>query len=257
MRPDRLKETLELYDKGVVGRATVLLAGNYKISDGATPEEDLEKFTRELMLRDPALFQMPAVRQVAGYTEDILPANAVVTPQGGPGAGPPPPPPPPTGIAPTIGGALPLGSEAQNAPGGPPPVPSGVPTTAPSITASMTALNLFAVANASVMRALELAGKRLAGNQHRQAESQFSCPPYELHTKIKVQGEEQAAKLLSGAWEHVGVLAQQLDPHIRDANGLCAALDLYCTTLLVREKPHQPFLLREFLHRTGFLNEPT
>ena len=67
VRPERLKDTLELYREGIASRETVILAGNYKLSD-IPEDEDLLRFTRELMLRDPNLFQIPAVRRVAGYT---------------------------------------------------------------------------------------------------------------------------------------------------------------------------------------------
>lgn len=251
VRPERLKETHELYRDGIVSGDTVRLAGDYKISDAPTLEENLEKFTRELMLRDPNLFQIPAVRKIAGFTDEILPPNTVVTPQGG-GAGPPPPPAPPTGISPTPGGPMPQDTQAQNAPGGPPPVPAGGPPSGLTAAASVTPLNLFVVANATVLRALELAGKRLAGNVNR---AQFSAPTYELHTKLKIQGPEQLDRLLSGAWDHLEVLVEQVDPAI-NVNSLRESLDEYCRVLLTREKPHHPVILKEYLTRAGLLDVP-
>ena len=250
VRPERLKETRELYAEGLVSKAEVLLQGDYAISAAPSVEEDLQKFTRELMLRDPNLFQIPAVRKVAGYTDDVLPPETVVTPQtqpGMPGAGPPPPPAPPTGISPTAGGPIPQITEAQNAPGGPPPVPAGV-TAAASVPAWA---NVLVMANATVLRALEVAGKRLAGNINRH---QFSVPPYELHTKISVQSKDRAEKLLDGAWDHLHVLASHVDPGL-DAAALETALNHYCTTLLTREKPHQVTLLGEYLKQAGFIDE--
>lgn len=250
VRPERLKETRELYDQGLVSKAEVLLQGDYAISAAPSTEEDLQKFTRELMLRDPNLFQIPAVRKVAGYTDDVLPPETVVTPQtqpGQPGAGPPPPPAPPTGISPTAGGPIPQITEAQNAPGGPPPVPAGV-----TASASVPAwANVLVMANATVLRALEVAGKRLAGNANR---LQFSVPTYELHTKITVRGKERAERLLEGAWDHLHVLAAHVDPGL-DASALETALNHYCTTLLIREKPHQVALLGEYLKQAGFIDE--
>jgi len=252
VRPERLKETQELQRDGIVSREAVRLAGNYKNSDAPTTEEDLEKFTRELMLRDPNLFQIPAVRKIAGFTDEILPPETVVTPQapGTPGAGPPPPPAPPTGISPTAGGPIPQITEAQNAPGGPPPAPAGTPAGV-TASATVTPLNIFVVANATVLRALELAGKRLAGNVNR---TQFSAPTYELHTKLKIE-PERVDKLLAGAWDHLSVLVEQVDSSI-DTAALQDALDQYCRTLLVREKPHQPILLKEYLTRAGLLDAP-
>ena len=249
VRPERLKETREMYDAGLVSKAAVLLAGDYKISDAPDTDEDLLRFTRELMLRDPNLFQIPAIRKVAGYTDEILPPDTVVTPQvpGQPGAGPPPPPAPPTGISATAGGPIPTETVAQNAPGGPPPgPPAGITASA----AVMAPLNVFVLAHATVLRAMELAGKRLAGNMHRY---EFTVPTHELHTQLPVDGPEKAAKLLNGAWDHLPDLAEQVDPTM-DTGALKAALNNYCTTLLVRRKPHRVELLKMYLERSGFLS---
>jgi hypothetical protein len=248
VRPERLKDTREMYNDGLVSKATVLLSGDYKISDAPSTEEDLEKFTRELMLRDPNLFQIPAIRKVAGYTEEILPADTVVTPQtagpGMPGAGPPPPPAPPTGISATPGGPIPQETEAINAPGGPPPAPA-------AITASASTVNTFFLANATVLRAMELAGKRLLTATNR--DKWPDTPPHELHTKIRVKDAEHAKTLLSGAWDHLSVLASHMELGL-DTGALQQSLDVYCTTLLCREKAHQPVLLGEFLRLKGFLD---
>jgi hypothetical protein len=255
VRPERLKDTLELYDKGLVSRETVLLSGDYKISDAPEDEEDLRNFTRELMLRDPNLFQIPAVRKVAGYTPEILPNDTVVTIQqpGQPGAGPPPPPPPPTGISATPGGPMPVGpSEAQNALGGPPPVPSGAP--AGGITAAATVpmpMNVFVVANATVLRALERAGKRLLDRHSR--DKWPDVPPYELHSRIRVGGEEHATRLLDGSWDHLEILAHAVDPDM-DTGALQDSLQEYCMTLLVTEQLHHVNLLGQYLKQQGFLD---
>jgi hypothetical protein len=255
VRPERLKDTREMYDAGLVSRATVLLSGDYKISDAPTEEEDLERFTRELMLRDPNLLQIPAIRKVAGYTDEILPPNTVFPPQGGPGgAGPPPPPAPPTGISETAGPPIPLQTEAQNAPGGPPPVPSGAP---PGITASASDPDAFAVANASVfvvanaavLRAMELVGKRLLNRQHRNAYP--NVPQHDLHTCIPVEGTEHAHRLLLGAWDHLYTLAAQVDPRL-DAQALGVALDEYCVQLMSQQRQHQSALLARVLQHRGF-----
>jgi hypothetical protein len=252
VRPERLKETQELYRDNIVSAEAVRIAGNYKISDAPDDEEDTKKFVRELMLRDPNLFQIAAVRKASGISEDILPPETVVTPAPGtPGAGPPPPPAPPTGISPTAGGPIPQVTEAQNAPGGPPPLPSGTPPAGITASTSVTPLNIFVVANATVLRALELAGKRMAGNVNRM---QFSTPTHELHTMLKLEDPERLDKLMSGAWDHLAILAAQVDPDI-DVPTLQSALDQYCRTLIVREKPHQPILLKEYLTRAGLLHD--
>ena len=254
VRPQRLEDTMNMYEKQLVSRAAVLLAGDYKLSDLPTDEEDLRRFTRELMLRDPNLFQIPAVRKVAGYTEEVLPSTTVVTPQqpGQPGmpggAGPPPPPPPPTGIQPTGPTPMPENSTAQNALGGPPP------PTPPAVTAATSvpsAINMFVVANASVLRALELSGKRLL--DHSTRNKWPDVPAHELHTRIRVGGTDHGNKLLAGAWDHFGTLASQLDPSM-DSQGIRDTLQEYCLTLLTSEKPHTIKLLADHLIKRGFLD---
>jgi hypothetical protein len=251
VRPERLEDTLGLYDKSLVSRETVLLSGDYKISDAPSVEEEMMLFTRELMLRDPNLFQIPAVRKVAGYTDDLLPPNTVVTPQqpGQPGAGPPPPPPPPTGIQPTPGGPMPLESVAQNNPAGPPPVPGAPGAVAASATVP-TAVHTFVVSNAAVLRALERAGKRLLDRHSR--DRWPDVPAYELHTRIRVGGADHAERLLEGAWDHLPVLVAALDHHV-DTGSLEESLQHYCMTLLVQEQPHDVKLLGQYLTNQGLI----
>lgn len=252
VRPQRLQDTLNLYEKQIVSAQTVLLEGDYKISDAPGPEEDLMRFTRELMLRDSNLFQIAAVRKVAGYTDDILPPDTVIPTQqagapGMPGAGPPPPPAPPTGIVPTAAGLPPADSTAANALGG----PGGSNAAAPAaVTASASAITLFAVANASVVRALELAGKRLLTPSQR---GQWTdVPPHELHTRIRVSGPDHAAQLLGSSLDHFDVLAGHLElgeyaPAVRDV------LHRYCVSLLCQEKPHHVTLLASVLDNQDLL----
>jgi hypothetical protein len=244
VRPERGKEAREMYKEGIVGRETVINLNDLKLSDMPTEDEDLRQFTRELMLRDPQLMQIPAIRVLAGFTEEKLPANTVVTPQQAGGAGPPPPPPPPTGIVSTPGMALPTDSTAANAPG-----PMAAP--APAITASAGVDPLFMVCNATVYRAMELAGKRLAGNVNRQT---FTCQTHEIHTRIGARGRDYE-KLLSGAWDHLPALLRELYPEVDNMMSLAiqGSLEVYCAGLLDRSLSHKPALLHAFLAKKGML----
>ena len=252
VRPQRLTDTLNLYKEGVVGAAAVLLAGDYKLTDAMSPEEDLKLFTRQLMERDPNLFQMAAVRKVAGYTDEILPPEGVVPPQPGtPGGGPPPPPAPPTGIVPAGVTPLPVNSTAQNALGGPGENQSSNPSPGLAAGASVPALNMFVLANATVLRAMEVAGKRLLGREKR--ERWPDVPAYALHTRIKVGDQEKAEELLKGAWDHLSALAEMVDPGL-DTAPLQQSLDHYCIQLLVSEQPHTYSRLGQFLRDRGLLH---
>jgi hypothetical protein len=254
VRPERLKDTREMYKEGLVSRETVLLAGDYAKTDAPTDEEDLMRFTRELMLRDPNLLQIPAIRAVAGYTEEILPSNTIVTPMqpggGMMGAGPPPPPPPPTGIEAVAGQAPPADSVAQNAlpgPGGAAGVPAGTPATV-TASAGDQGLNVFLVANATVLRAMERAGKRML--TRFTANNYPDTPLFELHTQLPAR--QDIDNLLSGAWDQMSALADAVDPRL-DVATLQEALNAYCSRLLVTRQPHRPELLAGFLRQNGLL----
>jgi hypothetical protein len=252
VRPERGKEAREMYKEGIIGRETVITLNDLKLSDIPEDEEDLRLFTRELMLRDPNLFQIPVVRKIAGYTDEILPPDTVVTPPaqpGMPGAGPPPPPAPPTGIQPTSGGPMPLESEAQNRLSGPPPAPPGV-TASATVPASV---NTFVVSNATVLRALDRAGKKLLDRHSR--DKWPEVPAYELHTRIRVGDREHASRLLDGAWDHLPVLAAAVD-HNMNTPALQETLHEYCVTLLTNEQPHHVQLLGQYLRDQGFLDGP-
>jgi hypothetical protein len=251
VRPERLKDTRELYKEGLVSRAAVLRAGDYAITDAPKVDEDLQRFTRELLLRDANLFQIPAVRKVAGYTEAILPSNTMVTPQtaGMPGAGPPPPPPPPTGISPTPGGPMPVESVAQNAlpgPGGEAGTPAGMTAAA---SAQAHDMNVFLVANATVLRAMERAGKRLL--TRGTAGKYPQTPAHELHTQLPAR--DDTAGLLEGAWDQMSVLAQTAELGVNVEN-LQTALETYCAALLTHRKPHRVETLANWLRQQGLLD---
>jgi len=252
VRPERLKDTLNMYEKGLVSADAVRLAGDYAISDAPTDEESMKRFTQELMLRSPdSLIQSVDLRKVAGYTDDILPATAVVAPAAGtPGAGPPPPPAPPTGIQPTGPAPLPQGSVAQ---GAPPPV-EGDAVVASATAAAHSSITTFAVANAVAVRALEVAGKRLLTRNQRQ--EVHGVPPEALHTRIPVTGAEHAGKLLAGAWDHLSSLAFHLGIEEADVQALRNTLDGYCTQRLLGGVCHDAGLLHDEMMERGLLDVP-
>ena len=149
---------------------------------------------------------------------------------------------------------MPVGpSEAQNALSGPPPVPSGAPAgiTAAAAATVPASMNVFVVANATVLRALERAGKRLLDRHSR--DKWPEVPAYELHTRIRVGDRNRANYLLEGAWDHLPVLAMAVDPNM-DIGVLRGALQDYCSTLLVQEQLHHVHLLGQYLSAAGILD---
>lgn len=141
---------------------------------------------------------------------------------------------------------MPLESVAENNPAGPPPAPTGLAASA-TVPASV---HTFVVSNATVLRALERAGRRLLDRHNR--DRWPDVPPYELHTRIRVGGAEHAERLLEGAWDHLPVLATALDDSL-DTHALQESLQHYCMTLLVQEQPHDVKLLGQYLTSQGLL----
>lgn len=262
-RPQRLTDTLNLYNANppVVNAEAVRLAGDYSTSDAPSDAELATRYIRELILRDPTLFQNAEIRRVAGFDASVLPANLVI--QGQPGAGPPAPPVPPTGIQATEPPPLPVDSTAQNAPGGPvgggqgaPPAPNPPPPS--GLTASSTRVGdvddpwtILIMAHGAVLRAMEIAGKRTltasARGQH------MDVPAYELHTRTVVADRQRAASLLAGAWDQLLVTASMFNMSV-PVEDLQHALNGYCTTLLMDGVPHRVDALRAMLMERGFIH---
>jgi len=101
-------------------------------------------------------------------------------------------------------------------------------------------------ANAMVLRALELAGKRMLTPTHRSMFPDTDVTTF--HTKVRVAGEEHADKLLKGAWDYS---RQYLAGTGVDVDRTVTVLDRYVKGLLVRSIEHHPSLLAAMLHEAG------
>jgi hypothetical protein len=270
VRPQRFTDALNLYEKGLLSADAVRDAGYFKDSEKQDETESARIFVREVVLRDPQLFSMQGVRELAGITEEMLPQTAIAPPAVGAGAGPglpgmggsgpPPPPPPPTGIQTTLPNPLP-------GVGSPPPIPTGMPPAgglpkggppggglpAPAMHASagqdqMYYAALLVAAESTVRRGLELAGGRLLTRHER--DRWPDVPRHELHTRIKVMDASHALKLMNGAFSHLQDLSEMLGI---DSEPIKGALNEYCSALLTTGTPHNKDVLYNFLKVRGFL----
>lgn len=251
VRPDRLKDTLALYEKGVVSARAVLLSGAYPLSSAPDERESAEKFIRELLLRDPSQFANPVIREAAGISENIIGADAIAAPAPAPGAGPPPPPPPRTAITPAT--ATPQESTNPAAPVAANTSGTNQAARTASSRVPIGPMALAVLAHTTVLRAMELAGKKLLTRDQRGRWE--SVAAHDLHTRIRVRDEGHAVTLLAGAWDRLGTLATDLDITV-DSPLLAATLQEYCVTLLVRGLSHDVDLLGETLRRRGFFDVP-
>jgi len=240
LRPQRLQDALNLYEKGIIGADAVREIGNFKDTWAPTEEEAGRTLLIEVLLRDPQLIQNQAIRKAVGLGEDILPQLSMIAPTaqsigmgpgGGGGSGPPPPMPPPTGIQTTLPPPIPDTMDKIGAPPGPPP--TGIQASA----AGLQEMGIVVLAEATVRRGLELAGKRLLNqhNRHRWPD----VPHNELHTRIKVQDQAHANRLLAGAWDQLDAMTKLVADDF-DTTRLQTTLSKYCSILLLRGIAHDP-----------------
>lgn len=262
IRPQRLQDALNLYEKDIVGMEAVRVAGYFKESDAPPIDETVTKFIMQLMLADPNLFMQAGLRELIGITPEMLPPESLTAPVPGGiggaadgGGGLPPPPPPPSsitdsGISPTPDS---LGAPPGALPSGQPPGSTGQlqGIQASSMPLGTDQATVLAVANATVLRGLEIAGGKLLDRNTRGLYP--NIPRHELHTKLRAKDHLHAASLLEGAWTHLGVLSGQFASGV-NVPRLRSTLTRYCVTLLLEGIPHEPKNLLPMLINDGHLD---
>lgn len=224
---NKLADALNLYNTtpGIVSAATVRREGNYTDADAPTEEEDNKRFLQAVILRDPTLFGSPAVREFLGIDiPDIMPQLAT-----------PPPPPPTPGRVPTE----PAPGEKPNQPA----ITDGATAQSDLIASLVHAPSpVVMAANGIVVRALEIAGKKMLTATHR---GMFpDTPAHELHTKIRVGSDAHAETLLAGAWDNASLYFEGVGV---DMPALTQTLHAYTKGLLRRSIEHRPTLLAALL----------
>lgn len=226
---NRLADAKDLNTLGILSDAAVLTAGAFHSSDAMGIEEKEQRFLRELVLRDPTLFQLESMRKKMGIEiPDFMPEPQVGELDAD---GPAAPPRPDRGMSAPAIGAQPDAAASDS-----------------DLIASLTAQpsTTLMVADVVVRRALELAGKRLLTNSTRGMWS--DVPAYKLHTKSRVANDLHAATLLASAWDHIPEVfsGSGVDPKvIRDE------LDRYAKGLLTNSLEHNRTLLAAFLDAAG------
>lgn len=223
---NKLADALNLYNTtpGIVSAATVRREGNYTDADAPTEEEDNKRFLQQVILRDPTLFAAEAVRKFLGIDiPDMMPELTT-----------PPPPPPTPDRVPTEpqAGQKPVQPAITDGADGGDLIASLV--TGPS--------SVHVAANGIVMRALEIAGKKLLTPTHR---GMFpDTPAHTLHTKIRVASHAHADTLLAGAWDNAPIYFDGTRVDIRKVTPI---LNSYAKTLLTKSIEHHPSLLAAML----------
>jgi len=223
---NKLADALNLYNTtpGIVSAATVRREGNYTDADAPTEEEDNKRFIQQVILRDPTLFASQAVREYLGIDiPDVMPQLTT----------PPPPPPAP--------GRLPTAPEPGQRPEQP-AITDRAAEQSDLIASIVQASPIVMAANGIVVRALEIAGKKMLTPTHR---GMFpDTPAHQLHTKIRVASDAHAETLLAGAWDHADLYFEGTTADVR---ALTSTLHAYTKGLLRRSIEHRPSLLAALL----------
>jgi hypothetical protein len=237
VRASRLQDTLNLYEKGLVSADAVLIAGNYNpLTDKPSEEESTERFTRELMLRDPTLISVPPLVEAANLDID-MPEPVLAVPGDLNAPGPAAPPAPARSVdnqrRPVDPRSTDTGPTRPAANQGTPILASAVLDDSPGA--------VLAAANVVARRALEIAGSRLLTRQLR---GQFpDVAKHDVHTLVKVDAS-QAETLLAGAFDHAVLDFAGLGV---DTALMCTLLQGYCFEQLTKSKPHNLDRLKTYV----------
>jgi hypothetical protein len=231
VRPQRFQEALELWREGRLSSEALLKAAGFYESDAPEAGEDVRRYLRELVFRDPQLFNQASVRALLGVTEEMIPETMgapalegqLLTDKGTP---PPPPPKPETLPEKPVTGRVPVSRERE---------PRGIAASAAVYDPSPLAL--LTLADAVSLRALELAGGRLL--DHRTRGQLKEVPRHEIHTRVKVsRGTHDLEKLLSGWGELLPELATFVGISEDRVPTLTRALRRHCEDTLLSGEPH-------------------
>ena len=250
VRPQRFQEALDLWRAGVLSSKAMLAAASFYDSDLPGEEEDVKRWLRELVLRDPQMFNQASIRALVGVTEEMMPASEapqdtsatgsqqLITDSGTP---PPPPPAPETAPVKPVTGRVPVSRQRK---------PGGVAASAAVL--DPTPLALMAVADAVSLRALELAGGRLL--DHRTRGVHRDVPRHELHTVIRVEPDADMDKLLGGWSTTLSMLASTIGVAEDAVEPLTGALRRHCEATLLSGQPHNRERMIGALQIAGLIN---
>lgn len=239
VRPNRLQDTVNLFTLGIASAEAVLVAGDYNPSITApTQAEETKRFIKELMLRDPTLFQIPEMREEIGIHIEVtapMPELGAGGDVNAPGPAAPP---------------VPARSTSESGV----PTPSGRPgTTGPNtgtpILASAEVLPgptpYLSAANVVCRRAFELAGGKMLSRANR---GQFpEVPKHLLHTKIRVP-LDQVDDLINFTGIEEDFAGQEVDLLQTER-----ILREYCGVLLASNTAHHITLLATKLAKEGLI----
>jgi hypothetical protein len=237
-RPNRLEEALQLHDRMLLSDKETVRAGAFDPDQMPSVSERAAQLLLKVVQTQPELLLDPAIQAALGLP-GITHAGAPALPAGGGGDNTPP----------ADGGT---GQDGPPNDGAAPDAPADPGAETRALTDALNARidrmaltppspeRVFnAAAKLTILRALELAGGRLATPQERRGRWS-EVPRHELHHWVGPITVEKAAKVTEGAWNHVPTLAADLGV---DPDELRVLLEGYVTELLTRGVRHHDDLL--------------
>lgn len=242
VRASRLQDTINLYERRLVNKEAVLIAGNYNpITDSMKDDESTELFIRELMLRDPTLIAVEPLREAANLDIE-MPEPVMAVPGGVPGdPNAPGAPPPPAPARSTDNQRRPVDPRSTDPGPTRPASNQGTPILASAVLNNSPDAVLSA-ANVVARRALEIAGGRLL---NRDLRGKFpDVPKFEIHTRIRVT-PDQATEALAGAFDYLALDFAGLGVDTADMRRI---MEIYCVDRLRTALAHDSDVLARFIH---------
>jgi hypothetical protein len=229
LRPNRFEQAYKLWQEGMIGAAAVLREGGFSEDDVPTTTEQ----ARHLLVKLVTSGVSPEVAAPYLAVLGLPQVQAIPATGGQPGESPAP-------AGDTDPDARELPSTAGDPDSG---EPGGGDAAAAALVAAALSSDGAAVRAAglelAVMRALEVAGKRLLSSSGRQYRGSVTGPTWEIHTDRRLRvTEAQLDKLLDGAYTALAASPLGRQP------GTVDLVDGYVRQLLLAAIPHRT----EYLH---------
>ena len=217
LRPDRSRESMELWDRGVLKTEIMLRENGFDVSDMPDPEEVKQWFLRKIATGSATPEQVHAALKQVGVDLGDMELSAVEGRESRP--------------APSL-----EQHETRDAPERPfPNAASAITTYAPG---DQVLLN---VSHALMFRALERAGNRLRNG----VVNKPNCPAYETHTLIHANGTAESA--LDDAFANANIVLDGL----ADYTKVVPVLHDYASALLHEGAKHEKVRLESALRQAG------